>query len=154
MGEARGSHLRAKISVESRRINNSRTRHFHEAGTHLSLVREFPGYPGLFPRSPFRVVQNARATFPFLRDSRPYHPLIYISSCSRGNPPTCRSFPPVALFFLGDEPPHRRASYRLIPGFIFSFAGPRGTLTHPHVSTKDRPGLSRVRSSRCTLLSR
>lgn len=94
----------------------------------------FPWYELSHP--PFELCRMQGRLSPSYGRVAPYHPLIYISSCSCGNPPTCRTLSPVALFFLGDAP--HRASHRLIPSFIFSFGSPRGILTL--VSTKSRPG--------------
>lgn len=84
-GRKRRTHLRTKIFVETRQINNSWTRHFRGTKTHLSLVL-YSLISGSL--SSFLLERDpTKATFSFpVGQSHPYQPLIYISNCSCGNP--------------------------------------------------------------------
>lgn len=60
-GRKRRTHLRAKIFVESRQINNSWTRHFRGTKTHLSLVQTQFGFSILLSSS-----ARSKSDLPFL----------------------------------------------------------------------------------------
>lgn len=147
------SHLRAKIFVESRRINNSWTRHFHGAKTHLSLVRAQPPGPSILLSS---CVKSAGGDFPLPLGQPPLSPIdlhlqlflwesAYLShSLSSFSPP-----PSYPVF------PRRCATPRVVPSdfqFYFLFRKPQ---RYPHPHFHGRPSrIPRIQSPRCILLSR
>lgn len=116
-GRKRRTHLRAKIFVETRQINNSWTRHFRGTKTHLSLVL-YSLISGSL--SSFLVERDpTKATFPSpVGQSHPYQPLIYISNCSCGNPAYlshffhfCFSLPTFDRLYLLSPLPHSTFSF-------------------------------------------
>lgn len=108
-GGKRRTHLRAKIFVESRQINNSWTRHFRGTKTHLSLVLYSPVSGSL---SSFLVERDpTKATFPSpVGQSHPISHWFTSRIVPAGTPPTCRTSSISVFLFdrhsTASTPPH------------------------------------------------